>query len=181
MPLNWEAIGVIAEVVGAVGVVVSLVYLAVQVRSNTRALKADSSFETAHSWATVNEMIAGMLAGDSEFQSGRESRLVRISAQFYAPGTKPEDMTETERVLMSYLHRALFQKLEGQYYLHRQGYLDAPLWEARRDWARAILELPMIRCWWEGDVRAGIYSREFMADISDSRPADVEVGISGLT
>lgn len=34
--MNWEAIGTLAEVVGAAAVVVSLVYLAVQIRQNTR-------------------------------------------------------------------------------------------------------------------------------------------------
>ena len=52
--MNWEAIGVIAEVVGAVAVIVSLVYLAIQVSSNTRALRATASFDTTHSWATTN-------------------------------------------------------------------------------------------------------------------------------
>lgn len=133
--MNWEAVSVVAEVVGAAAVVASLAYLAVQVRSNTRALRAGSSFEAAHSWATFNELVVSMLAGDSEFQSGGESRLVRISALFYGADTKTEDLTDTDRVLMSYMHRALFQKLEGQYYLYKLGYLDAPIWYARRDWA----------------------------------------------
>ncbi|MGD8810077.1 MAG: hypothetical protein PVG24_10755 [Gammaproteobacteria bacterium] len=37
--MNWEAIGTLAEVVGAVAVVVSLVYLAVQIRQNTRQVE----------------------------------------------------------------------------------------------------------------------------------------------
>ena len=39
--MNWEAIGVIAEVVGAVAVVVSLVYLAVQIRHQSRQAAAE--------------------------------------------------------------------------------------------------------------------------------------------
>jgi len=45
--MNWEAIGDIAELLGAVGVIASLVYLATQIRQsreqmerNTRALQA---------------------------------------------------------------------------------------------------------------------------------------------
>lgn len=179
--MNWESIGVIAEVVGAVAVVVSLVYLAVQVRSNTRALRAGSSFETAHSWATFNELVISMLAGDSVFQSGGESRLVRISAQFYGANTKAADLTDTERVLMSYMHRALFQKLEGQYYLYKLGYLDEPIWHARRDWARGIIELPMIKNWWDGEVQSSVFSQEFVATISEAHLTDTRVGVSGLS
>ena len=39
--MNWEAIGAIGEVVGAAAVVVTLGYLAVQIRANTAALKAE--------------------------------------------------------------------------------------------------------------------------------------------
>ncbi len=35
--MNWEAIGAIGEIIGAAGVIVTLVYLAVQIRQNTAA------------------------------------------------------------------------------------------------------------------------------------------------
>ena len=37
--MNWEAIGALAELAGAVGVVLTLVYLSVQLRQNTRAIQ----------------------------------------------------------------------------------------------------------------------------------------------
>jgi hypothetical protein len=37
--MNWEAVGAIGEIVGAVGVIVTLGYLAVQVRQNSRQLE----------------------------------------------------------------------------------------------------------------------------------------------
>jgi hypothetical protein len=40
--MNWEAFGAIAEVVGALGVLVTLIYLATQIRDNTRSLHAVS-------------------------------------------------------------------------------------------------------------------------------------------
>jgi len=40
--MNWDAIGAIGDFVGGVGVIVTLVYLAVQIRQNTRA----QSYET---------------------------------------------------------------------------------------------------------------------------------------
>ena len=40
--MNWEAISTIAEVVGAVGVILTLGYLAYQVKENTGALSAQS-------------------------------------------------------------------------------------------------------------------------------------------
>jgi hypothetical protein len=37
--MNWEAIGAIGEVLGAIGVICTLLYLTVQIRQNTRALQ----------------------------------------------------------------------------------------------------------------------------------------------
>ena len=37
--MNWNAIGAVGEILGAVAVIVSLVYLAVQVRHNTESLR----------------------------------------------------------------------------------------------------------------------------------------------
>lgn len=178
--MNWEEIGVIAEVVGAVAVVISLGYLAIQVRSNTRALKASSSFDSTHSWATTNEVLVSAIAGESDFQTNSNSRLVEISAKFYNPETKPGDMNDSESVLMSMIHRVLFQKLEGQYYQFKHGYAEQQIWIARRDWARGILALPMGREWWNEELKSSIYSQEFASIISNSPETDVTVKLAGL-
>lgn len=178
--MNWEVAGVIAEVVGAIGVVVSLIYVAIQVRSNTRALKASASFETAHSWATFNEMLVSAMLGDSAFQAGEDCRLVKIAATFYDPDALPGDLSKTETILLSMMHRALFQKLEGQYYQFKHGYLEPQIWTQRRDWARGILELPLGRAWWEQEVMAAIFSREFVSVISDAAAPSAKVKLAGF-
>lgn len=40
--MNWNAIGAVGEILGAVAVIVSLVYLAVQVRHNTESLRVQT-------------------------------------------------------------------------------------------------------------------------------------------
>jgi len=47
--MTLEAIGVLAEVVGAIGVIASLVYLAIQIRSNTKQLRFEASQTVAES------------------------------------------------------------------------------------------------------------------------------------
>ena len=42
--MNWEAIGAGGEMLGALGVIATLGYLAVQIRQNTRSIK-DSAFQ----------------------------------------------------------------------------------------------------------------------------------------
>ena len=43
--MNWEAIATIAEIVGAVGVIASLIYLAAQIRQSTKVSRAETWFE----------------------------------------------------------------------------------------------------------------------------------------
>ena len=51
--LNWDALGAIGEVIGAVAVLATLIYLAVQTRQNTRAVQHAASrgvMEDANAW-----------------------------------------------------------------------------------------------------------------------------------
>lgn len=41
--MNWDAISTIAEIVGATGVIASLVYLAIQIRQNTLVTRAETT------------------------------------------------------------------------------------------------------------------------------------------
>lgn len=38
--MSWEALGAIAETIGAIGVIATLAYLAIQIAQNTRAIRA---------------------------------------------------------------------------------------------------------------------------------------------
>ena len=51
--MNWEAIGAVGEVGGAIGVIVTLIYLATQIRQNTRTIRltAYDSFQRSVSEA----------------------------------------------------------------------------------------------------------------------------------
>jgi hypothetical protein len=57
--VNWEAIGAIGEIVGAGGVIVSLLYLAVQVQAATRANRRENAHQlneaTRGWWAQLSE------------------------------------------------------------------------------------------------------------------------------
>jgi hypothetical protein len=48
--MNWDAVGAIGEVLGAIGVIVTLGYLAVQTRQNTRAINASTFSNNTSLW-----------------------------------------------------------------------------------------------------------------------------------
>ena len=40
--MNWEAAGALGEILGAIGVILTLVYLAIQIKRNTAALRVNA-------------------------------------------------------------------------------------------------------------------------------------------
>ncbi len=81
--MDWEAIGAIGEILGAIGVIVTLGYLTSQIRQNTKATRSQSVQSLAESGATMNAMIVEkpdvarvFLAGMSDYRSlSAEDRL----------------------------------------------------------------------------------------------------------
>ena len=55
-----QLMGNLGEFIGSIGVVVTLVYLAVQIRANTKTTKANASFQATHSWAEVTQRLSEM-------------------------------------------------------------------------------------------------------------------------
>ena len=60
--MDWDGVSAVAEVVGAIGVIVSLLYLAAQIRSGIKTTK-DSAFRDA--MAAVCEQLNTMAGGDN--------------------------------------------------------------------------------------------------------------------
>lgn len=52
--MNWDAIGSVAELLGAAGVIVSLLYLSYRIRLNTKTVKAEATQATYTGWADFN-------------------------------------------------------------------------------------------------------------------------------
>ena len=161
--MKWELIGAYAEVIGAIAVIVSILYLALQVRDNTRSVRANAGFEAAHSWAISNEIL---------YQAPEKDRMV--FARAFDLGESVDKFSESERIHISILMRSLFEKLEGQYYLFKYGSLDQAIWDIRKAWAAGALQTPFFQKWWEVEKSQGIYSPEFIELIEKARPISID-------
>lgn len=170
---NIEIINLITQVTGAIGVIISIVYLAKQIKWNTRALKAQASFDSNHSVAEFNQTLTEIWATDSKFQQGGEARITAATVCFYSPDGKVEDLSPTEFMVLTLGHRTLFQKFEGMYYMYKQGLLEPDIWKARRDWAHSLVNLPIPKQWWEIEQGQSLYTEEFMQMISKGIKTDI--------
>ncbi len=163
--MDWEKARVIGEVVSAGAVVASLIFVGVQVHQgseetklNTQAIKAAASFEATHSWATFNELALTF----------PEDKLMMAIAT-HDPNKTWEDFGAETHAFMMVFYRALFQKLEGQYYMYQYGSLDKDLWEGRRDWAASVIKLPFYKVLWEREKNEKIWSDRFIRVIEQAR------------
>ena len=71
--MNWEAVGAVAELLGALGVIASLIYLATQVRQNSRLLRASAIQSAASNTASgFVSTLAGNLDAAKVVVRGRD-------------------------------------------------------------------------------------------------------------
>lgn len=159
--MSWDAIAAIGEVIGALAVVVSILYLAIQVRANTRIEKARASFDATHSWAATTDML---------FQLPEET--LHTITKAFDPECDPESLSEEQYQRMTFLWRAIGQKLEGQYYLYKYGFLEPDIWHKRSSILKGVIELPFGAVWWLGEIDAATFSDEFVAAIKEAIAID---------
>jgi hypothetical protein len=113
--MNWDATGAIGEVAGAIGVIVTLIYLANQLRQNTKAMRS-STYEAYN-------------------QSGNS--LLDFGAQFAADlaaiqqHTDLQELTPEQSIVYSSWAMKIFNSMEATYLHHRAGSLDDEVFEAR--------------------------------------------------
>jgi hypothetical protein len=105
--MNWEAIGAVAEAAGVIAILISLVYVAIQIRQNTeqvsRGIKAAelAAFErNIHSGNHVRELL---------FVNPELSQLFLKGLDSY------KSLDRTEKIRFSMLMRNMFSEMQGVY------------------------------------------------------------------
>ena len=158
--MDWDAVGAIAEVVGAIGVVVSLTYLGIQVRQNTRSQKAQSYQDLVMS---VAELAASIGTNPSS------SRI------FWTGLSKPEALTAEETGQFSLLLISFFRRYENVFHQNQKIGLDKEDWE---EWGYnmcRIFWLPGTQQWWP--TWRNTYNAEFCKFLENSTPPALEEGL----
>ena len=111
--MNWEAVGAVGQVVGAFAVVITLVYLAAQVRQNTRGMRRSA---TAEATAAFREWAHQVNADKS-------------TRQVYLKGLRGlENLVEDEIPHFWGLIFNLFKIAEQLHLQHSNGAMEAGVW-----------------------------------------------------
>jgi hypothetical protein len=142
--MNWEAIGAIGEVLGAAAVVVTLGYLAVQIRQNSQAVK-NSAAQSLLSEANGSLRVAASDPGTA--------RAVILGQTLF------DDLSEAERAQFLAWIFAWMRTIEQAYFQYAQGYIDEEIWEGHRAHHRQLIQAPAIKMWWS--LRRCFFSQKF--------------------
>jgi hypothetical protein len=110
--MNWDAIGAIGEIVGASAVVISLVYLASQIRIQNRESRA----------ASVHQVIEGYRSSIGALHEPEMAEIWVLAINDY------DSLTESQRLrFIIYLTVAL-RSFEDAYFQWREGRLESEIW-----------------------------------------------------
>lgn len=131
--MNWDAIGAIGEILGAVGVIFTLAYLAVQVRQNTDSLQASSELGLSNRSADWMAMMA----------LNPELATIHDKA-----AENPDSLTPEEKSRFIWLVAEMFMIFEGHYQLYARGHITEKSWVAKERAMHGFLKNPIIAEWW---------------------------------
>lgn len=131
--MNWAAIQAVAETIGALGVIGSLVYLATEVRRNTRALQAAANQDLVTSY---NQLL--------EFAKTRYGAGI-YHAVFTGP---PPDWTTAEYTAERTLLDQALRVFEQAYLQKRAGLLQDEVWQGWEETIKLAANVPAaLRHW----------------------------------
>ena len=164
-----QDLGSLGEFVGALGVVISLIYLARQMIQNTTSVRA-ASFNSM----TENSIrLLGNTFPDAEF------------AKFlHRAQSDPSELTPAESIQWDSYMTAVFRHFGNLVYQYRVGSLDRQMWEAYQRTLKEHLRTPAWRMWFEDNshifstslveqVDRAVRELDEEARASSSRPSPV--------
>ena len=153
--MNWEALGAIGEIVGAIAVIATLGYLAVQIRQNTQSVRSSTTQNTT---ATAIHVLLGVLQ-----TPGSADTLAR-GRQGLAP------LTDAERIAFARMYFSVFRSSENLFYQYNRGLLEAEMWDGYEYILRRSLEHAGVREWWR--EWEGGFSGSFRNHVRQLQPAE---------
>jgi hypothetical protein len=132
--MNLQDLGNLGEFVGAIAVIVSVLYLAVQIRQNTNSVKTAAYEHVALSAMEINARLA---------QDADLSRIHSVGLR------DPNELSPEDRMRFSNLHYAIFGNFEFIFEQHARGVVDDDSWNRWLGTIRGYIALPGGRAWWE--------------------------------
>lgn len=148
--MTIEQLGNLGEFIAAIATLTTLVYLAVQIRQNTRAVRAASHHAVTDSFNHINSKI------------GTDPSAARI----YRLGLEGlENLTEDEQFSFAFLMLGYMRIFETLFYQRDIGAAEEQLYHSEHNSLRWAFKHPGARDWWNNNEIS--FSPDFRAHIEE--------------
>ena len=155
---DWASI---AEIIGAAAIVISLIYVGIEVNDSTRAVRS----------ATANETSAAISSWYAEI--GVDQHASHIVLDGFA---NPDLLSREETAQFIYLMHGLFLQYQAAYYLSQEGTLDNELQESVTNTILGVRDQPGMQLYWR--QRGNLFKpafRELVNDLVQSGKTNTEL------
>lgn len=150
--MTLESLANLSEFVGGIAVVISLIYLALQVRQNTEAQRMET-------YAQAVQRIGAL-----QTEVSKDHELLRAWSRGLMD---PDSLTPNQRMQLSWTLYAAFGDMEFLFIAARRNALPGEVWER---WQRTLawwIAFPGVKSWWLA------LATPFTAEFSDHVDAEV--------
>ena len=142
--MTLDQLANIGEIVGSIAVIISIIYVAIQIRTNTEAERTSTYQAVVSDFGALNNTMAGT---------------PELSHMFVEAMEDYHQLSSDEKARISQLFFQCFHYFENMFYQNQKGYLDEEVWTG---WKRLMLTYysrPGFQTWWEH--RRNVYSESF--------------------
>ena len=131
--MNWEMLSAIGQVVAAIGVIISLIYLAAQIREQNKERRRAGINILTVQWSDL-------------VKTGQESREF---AEFFLRGIRSfEALDAPDKLRFSAFFTRFTRNCEGMFIYYRDGALEKALWDQVARTIADYFAYPGVREWW---------------------------------
>jgi len=148
--VNREALGAIENLLAAIGVIATLIYLSIQIRQNTKAVRSSCVQNLVQSLSTTAQAAAE-----------NQSMIPLLLKANTGAGT----LSEEERTRLHFWFIMTFRRFEGVYFQHDLGFVDATMIEGFERSHTAILASKSGHAWWTNSKE--IFNSAFVSYVEE--------------
>ena len=154
--MTWEAALAISSIIGTIALTLTVVYLAIQVKRNTKA-----TYSQTYQFAT--QALSDMAANVGE---------TKEKAKMFSVGmAEPGKLDKDEYFQFAYLGISLFRRYENVFFQYQSGMIDDDFWFGHRDNLLWFFHRPGTQVWWK-ERRLG-FSRSLREFLESTSPEEV--------
>lgn len=141
--MNWDAIGAVGETLGAIGVIITLVYLAYQLRQNTLALKLNAEFAAAQEHVHNSVGVSGTAVPYIVLRGFED----------------PTQLSPEEAAQFLFWMNGSLRMYQHQHLMFNDGNLSPESWSSTENLLKGFVQTEGFQSYWES--RMNTYSPKF--------------------